>query len=1030
MNRLTQLALSLLTFGYVQPHDTLIPEQALLVDSTRNATKRIAIVGAGTAGISTLKTLLVDLPEEARRDWEVVLFEQRRDVGGIWLPDPNTPQPPVLPETPLYPRLKTNTPHPTMTIPKFPFRPGTALYPQHQPVYQYHADIVNYWNLSSHLKLNYEVLESKWQGSSIAGEWILQVRDREQDVVQDFAFDHLIIANGHNHYPYEPRLEGRERWEQSGVNRTVFHSIFYRNPEDYRGKNIVVVGGGASGRDVAQQVVGVANSVRRQLYLPVELGLTSFQTYVSLKALNYTNLPFPDIPGAEFKPRIQHFTERAVIFEDNSTLEHIDTVILGTGYENRIPFLTAGGHLNVIPGQSVPLPQEPESTHLSTNLRYIRPVYQHVLSLDTSYPLGALYFIGLPIFVANAISDTAQALFVAHTLADPSLLESRDTLLADLHAQEARLRAAGLDPAYIGHRLVGDTGAAQYQDGLVAYLQARGRGGWPNIPVPGQRFTDEWRTFGRNETLFLRKAWMRVEEYGQESMDKWLDGVETEEEWADLMVRLVKWEERKEEGDGSFVAVGLWGRASDSSSTAATRIGHPPNPRRLHLHPASLEPIFDDTGCTAQGCAGATGSIAFNAWYKRAGRTHIQPKAGPSHLLYLSFNVFTVFIMQHSMTFKALLTSLFVVVSVTFDVNAAPTGRDIDLGTLLARNLTARATAPIGIPLIPILDSDGTEEGYVASIGIGGNTRPFNVLMDTGSQDLWVISESSREIGGRNAIGPTSSRATFRQQRGTFGLDFDDGTDVEGTVATDNVRIGSQTLPNFKFGTALKLGDSLDTHTDGMWGFAKSTGSSVGGPTPVEALAAARIIPAAISSWKIGRVSERTASEVVLGGVNPTLFDPRVSVTLPNLHRTAADADEGWWNVQVQGLAVGGVIVPLPGGSRIATIDSGSDNMLFPRADILLIRKQIPGSQLLTDGGFVIPCNFNKAFQIRIGNLPWTINPKDLKTTTFAGNPSLCHASFEVGPDAEWTLGIPFLKNIYLTLDAGNDRVTISKLAS
>ncbi|KAA1476922.1 FAD/NAD(P)-binding domain-containing protein [Dentipellis sp. KUC8613] len=537
MNRLTQLALSLLTFGYVQPHNPVIPEQALLAESARNATKRIAIVGAGTAGISTLKTLLVDLPEEARRDWEVVLFEQRRDVGGIWLPDPNPPRPPVLPETPLYPRLKTNTPHPTMTIPKFTFRPGTALYPQHQPVYEYHADIVNHWNLSSHLKLNHEVLESKWKGSSTAGEWILQVKDRDQDVVRDFTFDHLIIANGHNHYPYEPKLEGRKRWEQSGVNRTVFHSIFYRNPEDYRGKNVVVVGGGASGRDVAQQVVGIANS-----------------TYVSLKAQNYTNLPFPDIPGAQYKPRIQHFTEHAVVFEDNSTLDHIDTVILGTGYEYRIPFLTAGGHLDINPGQPVPLPQDPESTHLNTNLRYIRPVYQHVLSLDTSYPLGSLYFIGLPIFVANAISDTAQALFAAHTLADPSLLESRDTLLADLHAQEARLRAAGLDPAYIGHRLVGDIGAAQYQDGLVAYLQARGRGGWPNIPALGQRFTDEWRTFGRNETLFLKKAWTRVEEYGQESVDKWLEGVETEEEWADLMVRLVKWEERKETEDGLFTA--------------------------------------------------------------------------------------------------------------------------------------------------------------------------------------------------------------------------------------------------------------------------------------------------------------------------------------------------------------------------------------------------------------------------------------------------------------------------------------------
>ena len=46
--------------------------------------KRIAIVGAGTGGIVMLKTLLGDLPKDITRTWEIVLFEQRDDVGGIW----------------------------------------------------------------------------------------------------------------------------------------------------------------------------------------------------------------------------------------------------------------------------------------------------------------------------------------------------------------------------------------------------------------------------------------------------------------------------------------------------------------------------------------------------------------------------------------------------------------------------------------------------------------------------------------------------------------------------------------------------------------------------------------------------------------------------------------------------------------------------------------------------------------------------------------------------------------------------------
>ncbi len=45
--------------------------------------KSIAIVGAGSAGLASLKTLL-DLPAEVRQKWDIVLYEQRRDIGGVW----------------------------------------------------------------------------------------------------------------------------------------------------------------------------------------------------------------------------------------------------------------------------------------------------------------------------------------------------------------------------------------------------------------------------------------------------------------------------------------------------------------------------------------------------------------------------------------------------------------------------------------------------------------------------------------------------------------------------------------------------------------------------------------------------------------------------------------------------------------------------------------------------------------------------------------------------------------------------------
>ena len=71
------LALSLLQFQVPLPLSSVSPT----VDVPD---KRIAIVGGGTGGIVMLKTLINDLPKDMTRTWEIVLFEQRDDVGGIW----------------------------------------------------------------------------------------------------------------------------------------------------------------------------------------------------------------------------------------------------------------------------------------------------------------------------------------------------------------------------------------------------------------------------------------------------------------------------------------------------------------------------------------------------------------------------------------------------------------------------------------------------------------------------------------------------------------------------------------------------------------------------------------------------------------------------------------------------------------------------------------------------------------------------------------------------------------------------------
>ncbi|KAI0313786.1 FAD/NAD(P)-binding domain-containing protein [Amylostereum chailletii] len=493
--------------------------------------KRIAIVGAGAAGISHLKAI-AELPEDIRRGWEVVAFEERHSVGGVWLPDTTTPHPPEIPETPLYPSLRTNGPHPFMTIPHVPFPPETVLLPSHQQVLKYHEGVVAAANVSGQIRLQHSVSEAKWVGSSTEGRWNLIIEDRARRVQITSQFDHLIVATGVNHFPHYPFIKGQDDF--LAANRTIVHSMYFREMSDFDGKNVVVAGGGPSGWDI---VVKLADHAKT-LYWSRDT-----------KEENPGSPNFPPVPGTTDRPRVAELTKTAVRFADDTEVNDIDVLILATGYNIRIPFLSSGGHLEEVARSITPV-----GDRLSTNMRYIRPLYEHVLSLDTSYPLGALYFNGLLTYNPTGVCTYAQALFAAYTIAEPALLQTRDELYTALLEREASTRAGGFDPAQFGHRVVpgyGGRDGTPYQDVLVQYLQKRGLAGQPGIPPSGVNFTEQWRTYGLYNSSKILDAWKSVQGMGEEYEKEWVKGTETEEDYADMMTKLVKWWE-KENGEGGL----------------------------------------------------------------------------------------------------------------------------------------------------------------------------------------------------------------------------------------------------------------------------------------------------------------------------------------------------------------------------------------------------------------------------------------------------------------------------------------------
>lgn len=485
------------------------------ISSEPQVSKTIAVIGAGSAGIAALKALM-DLPSSIAQNWNITLYEQRGDVAGVWLPDPRPVSPPSIPYTPLYPLLRTNTPVPFMTYPGFPFPPGTPLYPSHEHLKAYHSSYASHNNLTPHIKFHHTVIKTEWVGDSEKGFWDITLLDDRNRTLRAGA-EHLIVASGNNHLPRIPTWKGQEEWVEAGAGqRELFHSIYYREADHYTNRTLLVIGVGASGQDAAVQTVKLTR-----------------KTYVSVR--HEVDLPTGS-DDVVVQGEVSHFTREGVHFVDGTVLTDVDSVLLATGYEQRKPFLEAGGVLTYDPSAHSNASSSSRGGALVTNTNYIFPLHQHILSLSPQYPVNALSFIGLPTRIANCPSDYAQSLFAVQAIAKPWILPSRAKLLEELADREEDTRRAGLDPYVIGHAMLPDRATSNdYQDDIVDFLKQKAA-----IPDDGHKYVEEWRRNVFNYD-YLKRGWKHLEALGV--ADDWVRDVKTERQWTDLMYRVNAWQE-------------------------------------------------------------------------------------------------------------------------------------------------------------------------------------------------------------------------------------------------------------------------------------------------------------------------------------------------------------------------------------------------------------------------------------------------------------------------------------------------------
>lgn len=350
----------------------------------------VCIIGAGPAGLAAAVAL-------RERDIPFHILDAGRAPGGIWDVDRD--------DTPMYESAHFISSRALSGFRDFPMPGDYPDYPRHDLILSYVRDYARHHGIADHATFGVRVTRAcPADGPADAPGWEVDWVPAEHGSSTGTGrarFSALVVATGTTWHPQVPELAGSFHGE-------IRHSSTYRSPEEFKGRRVLVVGGGNSAVDIACDAARTADaafiSLRRGYHfvpkyvfgvpadvfahagprLPAWLEQRVFGfllNRVLVGDLTRYGLPKPDHPiltshpimntqilhhlghgDLAARPDLHQFDGDGVLFEDGSR-ETVDLVLLATGYRRHFPFLDL--HLPNEERPSLPAPVPPEDLYLT-----------------------------------------------------------------------------------------------------------------------------------------------------------------------------------------------------------------------------------------------------------------------------------------------------------------------------------------------------------------------------------------------------------------------------------------------------------------------------------------------------------------------------------------------------------------------------------------------------------------------------------------------------------------------------------------
>ena len=296
----------------------------------------VVVVGGSQAGLAMAWHL-------ARQGLRFVVLEAGPEVGHVWRSR--------------WDSLKLFTPAQYDALPGMAFPAPADTYPTKDPVADYLQAYATAFDLPVRLNAKATELHS-------TGGWSFVVRTADQT----YWARQVVVATGPFQVPFVPPPAAK-----LDASVTQLHSAGYRNPQALPDGPVLVVGGGNSGFQIAEELAATRtvdlSIATRYPMLPQRLaGRDLFWWLTRLGLLRVTVDSRPgrrmsrrdfvigsnrrrlEKAGARLRPRLVDAEGRTVRFADHSLLEDVSVVVWATGYRSdyawiHIPGVVREGHV-------------------------------------------------------------------------------------------------------------------------------------------------------------------------------------------------------------------------------------------------------------------------------------------------------------------------------------------------------------------------------------------------------------------------------------------------------------------------------------------------------------------------------------------------------------------------------------------------------------------------------------------------------------------------------------------------------------